>query len=249
MLKQRMSDERVPFLGLIFEPASIEGAVEALAKSASADAPFSYIVTPNVDHMIRLDTEPDLRRLYGGAGRLLNDSRILELLASWSGLALPASPGADIVATLFERAIAADEPVNVIGCTHADIEALRARFGLAHLNWHDAPMGLRRDPEAVEACAGFMAAHPARFHFICVGSPQQEMVALAAKRRGGVTGTGICCGASLEFLSGRTTRAPAWMRAAKLEWLHRMLSDPKRLVKRYLVDGPKIVAIWRRWRR
>ena len=216
---------------------------------AAEGSAFAYVVTPNVDHMIRLESEPELRPLYDGAGLLVNDSRILELLAARDGLDFPASPGADLVAALFEGEIEADEPIVVIGSTDADVAQVAAKFGLTNIKRHEAPMGLRKNPEAIAAAAAFMAEHTGRFHFLCVGSPQQEMVALAAKVRGDVTGVGICCGASLDFLSGSTSRAPRWMQNARLEWFHRMLSEPERLVKRYLVDGPKIFAIWRKWRK
>ena len=246
-----MTHKTISFLGLEFQPMPVADVVAELVAMAGAReaSPFEYLVTPNVDHMIRLENEPNLRPLYDGAGLLVNDSRILEMLAGRDGLEFPASPGADIVEALFTGEIKADEPVTVIGSTDQDVAKVAARFGLTNLHRHDVPMGLRQKPEAVAAASVFMAAHPARFHFLCVGSPQQEMVALAAKELGTVTGVGLCCGASLDFLSGSTARAPEWMRKARLEWLHRMFSEPGRLAKRYLVDGPKIFNIWRRWRK
>lgn len=242
-----MMQKTVPFLGLDFQPMPT---LDVAAKMvAMADNSFEYVVTPNVDHMIRLEAEPDLRPLYEQAGLLVNDSRILELLAKRDDIPLTVSVGADIVETLFANEIRTDEPVVVIGSTDVDVARVAQKFGLTNLQRHDAPMGLRRKPEAVQAAARFMAEHPARFHFICVGSPQQEMVALAAKQRGDVRGVGICCGASLDFLSGSTRRAPGWMQRARLEWFHRMLSEPRRLVKRYLMDGPKIFSMWRKWRK
>lgn len=220
-----------------------------LADMAGGKSAFDYMVTPNVDHMIRLHAEPALRPLYKMAGLLVNDSRILETLAARDGLVFPASPGADIVAALFERHIVPDEPVTVIGSNDEDVAKVAARFGLKRVHRHEAPMGLRHKPEAIAEAAAFMAAHPARFHFLCVGSPQQEMIASVAKARGDVVGMGLCCGASLDFLSGRTKRAPAWVRQVRLEWLHRMLGEPKRLIRRYVVDGPKIFLIWRKWRK
>lgn len=244
-----MTHKTVSFLGLDFQPMATPDVVAQMVDMAAEGNAFSYVVTPNVDHMIRLESEPALRPLYDGAGLLVNDSRILEMLAVRDGLDFPASPGADLVAALFEGEIKADEPITVIGSTDADVAKVAAKFGLTNIKRHEAPMGLRKNPEAIAAAAAFMAEHTGRFHFLCVGSPQQEMVALAAKARGDVTGVGICCGASLDFLSGSTSRAPQWMQNARLEWFHRMLSEPKRLVKRYLVDGPKIFAIWRKWRK
>lgn len=244
-----MPSEPVSFLGLTFQPMTTQDAAEQMCTMAGQGGAFGYVVTPNVDHMIRLHGDNSLRPLYEGAAVLVNDSRILELLAGRDGLDFPASPGADIVAYLFAHEIKPDEPIVIIGGDAASIAAVKAKFGLQAVHWHNPPMGLKTNPEAIAETAAFMAAHPARFHFLCVGSPQQEMVALAARTRGDVKGIGLCCGASLDFLSGRTARAPEWMRRARLEWLHRMLSEPRRLLKRYLIDGPKIFSIWWSWRR
>jgi N-acetylglucosaminyldiphosphoundecaprenol N-acetyl-beta-D-mannosaminyltransferase len=242
-------NSRVRFLGFDFAPLGLAGALAHLSRTASAAKDFSFVVTPNVDHRVRLEGDPSLWPLYAQAGLVLNDSRIFERLAKFDGLDLPASPGADLVAGLFETVIARDEPVTVIGTRAEDIDAIRARFGLTHLVWHDAPQGLRKNPQAIAEAAAFLAAHPARFHFLCVGSPQQEMIAAEALARGDVKGIGLCCGASLDFLSGRTARAPAFLQRAGLEWLHRMLSEPGRLVRRYLVEGPAIFSIWWRQRK
>lgn len=237
--------ESTRFLGLDFQAMPTRDAARTIAAHALDSDGFWYIVTPNVDHMVRLYRDPALRTLYETAGLILNDSRVLELLAKWDGLNLPASPGADVVQTLFEKEVSTDEPVVVIGCTASEITALKAKFGLSDVRWHDAPMGLRKNPEAIRRAAQFMADNPARFHFLCVGSPQQEMVAMAARDHGGVQGVGLCCGASLDFLTGKSRRAPEWMRKARLEWLHRLTNEPQRMAKRYLVDGPKIFSLWR----
>lgn len=239
--------EPISFLGLDFRPRSAEMLARELAAERTPRASFGYVVTPNVDHMVRLDAEPSLKELYTNADIVVNDSRILGLLAKRSGLDMVASPGADIVAELFRKHIAPGEPVNLIGGTFAVMHQLRTRFGLTNINWHQPPMGLRNKPQAIAECATFMAEQPARFHFLAVGSPQQEMIAWAAKLRGDVQGWGICCGASLDFLAGVTKRAPEWMRGAGLEWFYRMASEPSRLGKRYLVHGPRILSIWRRW--
>jgi exopolysaccharide biosynthesis WecB/TagA/CpsF family protein len=74
------------------------------------------------------------------------------------------------------------------------------------------------------------------------------MVAYAIAQHPDARGVGLCVGAALDFLSGRTERAPKWMRMAGLEWLHRLLSEPGRLWKRYLVAGPKVFSLFAAWR-
>ena len=92
-----------------------------------------------------------------------------------------------------------------------------------------------------------MIDHPSRFIFFAVGSPQQEIVAQTVKATGKATGLGFCIGASIDFLTGTEVRAPVWMQNTSLEWLYRLLQDPKRMWKRYLLKGPRIFAIYARW--
>jgi exopolysaccharide biosynthesis WecB/TagA/CpsF family protein len=55
----------------------------------------------------------------------------------------------------------------------------------------------------------------------------------------------LCIGASVDFLTGKQQRAPVWIQKAGFEWLHRLLSDPRRLASRYLLECPRIFyLIW-----
>lgn len=238
----------VNFLGLDFNALDREAALDLIAARATLGGAFSYVTTPNVDHMVKLSREPGRRALYDGAWLTLNDSRILEALSKRAGIALPSAPGADIAEMLFARVIEKDEPVTIIGGDRQAIAALRKRYGLTDVRWHNAPAGLASNPQAIVEAAAFAAAQGSRFTFICVGAPQQEMVAYAIGQIEGATGVGLCVGAALDFLSGKTQRAPKWMRAAGLEWLHRLASEPKRLWRRYVVDGPAIFSLFSAWR-
>lgn len=239
---------RLPFLGLDFDPLTAEEAARAMAQRARKFGPFAYVATPNVDHMVRLDREPRLRHVYDSAWLTLCDSRILELFAEASYLDLPAAPGADIVEILFRDHIRPADRIVVIGGTRDMAETLRAKYHLADLRWFDAPAGLRNDADARAACVRFIRDNPSAFVFLAVGSPQQEMIAQEARASGACSGVAICCGAALEFLTGHVKRAPEWMRARRLEWLYRLISQPGRLAHRYLIDGPKIFWLWCRWR-
>ena len=241
--------ETVRFIGLDFHPLTLEATADAVTRHGRSGAGFGYVVTPNVDHLVRLEAEPALMPLYRHAWLTVCDSRILEVFSRLDGTPLPACPGADLVAHLFETVIRPDEDIVVIGGDQFVIDRMRSLYGLNRLHWHDAPMGLRKNPAAVAEAAAFVADHPSSFVFLCVGSPQQEMVAKAIADRGDCVGVGLCCGASLDFLAGKTARAPAWMRKARLEWLHRLGSEPRRMWRRYVVEGPKIFRIWRQTRR
>lgn len=231
-----------------FDDLDLEGAL-ALVAGRDPAAPFAYVVTPNADHLLRLErADAALRAIYDGAWLSLNDSRILRLLAGRRGVRLNLAPGSDLAQALFARAIGPDTPVTVIGGSDALAAALRARFGLRHLFHHDPPMGFIRDEAAIAAAVAFVEAHPARFVFLCVGSPQQEKLAARIAAGGRATGVGLCLGAALEFVTGAKARAPLWMQRAHLEWLHRLGSEPRRLWRRYLLEAPRLLAAMRRVR-
>ena len=239
---------RTHFLNLAFDPLTVDMAAVAIARRAAALGPFAYVATPNVDHIVRMEKQPGLMALYDNAWMNLCDSRIIETFADASYIDLPAAPGADVVTELFRAHICVTDTVLMIGGTDAMAAGLRDRFGLKDLRWFDAPLGLRDDAAARAACIRFIRENPAAYVFLAVGSPQQEMIAYEAQQAGDCSGVAICCGASLEYLAGVTLRAPAWMRANRLEWLFRLCVEPSRMWKRYLVDAPRIFLIWHRWR-
>ncbi|MGY6662359.1 MAG: WecB/TagA/CpsF family glycosyltransferase [Glycocaulis sp.] len=245
---RRVRARHIWFLNSAFDRIGFDTALERIVRR-DPERPFAFVVTPNVDHLVRLSRGGELAPLYAQAWLTVCDSRVLELIAAFSGEEVEVTPGSDLTAALFEHAIDPAEPVVVIGGDGDVIQGVTARFGLKDVRWHQPPMGLRTNPEAVAECAAFVAANPARFIFLCVGSPQQEMIAAACIERGDCTGVGLCVGASLDFLSGKTQRAPQWMQNARLEWLHRLMEEPKRMWRRYLVDGPQVLLIWWEWRR
>lgn len=234
-------------LGLEFDDLDAEAALAMLASRPPGE-PFAYLVTPNADHLVRLARDPGrYGPLYRDAAWRLLDSRVVARLSRAFGLpAPPVVPGSDLTARLFAGVIAPDDRVAVLGGTAATVAAVRARYGLRDLLHHDPPMGFDADPAALEAAVAFVAGARARFTFLCVGSPRQEIVARAVARRGGATGTGLCVGASLLFLSGEERRAPRFVQRAGMEWAWRMAQDPRRLARRYLVEDPALLALlWR----
>ena len=79
---------------------------------------------------------------------------------------------------------------------------------------------------------------------LAIGSPQQELFAQALLRRGRCWGVALCIGAGLEFLVGARRRAPVPVQRLGLEWAYRLLSEPRRMWRRYLVDGPRILPLF-----
>ena len=242
-----MHIDRVEFLGVEFNQES-EPEVLARLRSVTAETPFGYIVTPNVDHVVRLsneELEPALDAAYADADLCVCDSRILAMLARLRGIHLPVVTGSDLTAAILNSVIVRGDRAAVVGGSAELVQRLSDLYPDVEFVHHLPPMGLRRNVAAQTAAATFISQAKCRFTFIAVGSPQQELV--AARVEGG-TGFGLCIGAALEFLTGDQVRAPMVVRRFGLEWAHRLMSDPGRLWRRYLVEGPQVFLLAWRWK-
>jgi exopolysaccharide biosynthesis WecB/TagA/CpsF family protein len=211
---------------------------------------FGYVVTPNVDHLVRYSEDEVFRGHYKTAKYVLLDSRFAAYaLRIVKGVGLRVCTGADLTAALFANVISPSDRIVVVGGSREQADAIAGRYGLSNMRHYNPPMGFAQDLEAVEKCLQFIEAHsPFRFCFLAVGSPQQEAVAALLQARGIARGLALCVGASLNFITGREKRAPHWMQQLALEWLYRLAQDPKRLANRYLVRGPRFFHHLRRAR-
>lgn len=239
----------ISFLDVGFTSLDPESVLRAVSERP-ARAPFAYVVTPNVDHVVRLQrNRSDLWPVYRAAWMTLCDSRILAILARNMGCSLPVLPGSDLTQSMFERVVQPADKIAVIGGSASDIRKLASRYGLRNIHHYNPPMGFINDPAEVRRAVDFIIETGARYSFLAVGSPQQEMLAYRVKLAGGGKGIGFCVGASLDFLTGVQKRAPLVMRLLALEWLHRLASNPGRMWRRYLYEGPMIFRITRDWKR
>lgn len=210
--------------------------------------PYSFVVTPNVDHLTQLQHSQPLREAYARARLRICDSRVLLPMLRSLGLRIDeVIPGSDLTLDLLHWANREQLRLVLIGASVAECERLRARFPGISIAHHNPPMGFIKQPAQVRRCLDFVRAHPSELVFFAVGAPRQEILAssIASHERSGM---GFCIGASISFATGSVKRAPRWMQKAKLEWLHRILCEPRRLLKRYLRNVLYIVPAYFRER-
>jgi N-acetylglucosaminyldiphosphoundecaprenol N-acetyl-beta-D-mannosaminyltransferase len=247
-----MPTKRENFLDVAFDVLPVDRLLSRIGAVTSGSA-FQYLVTPNVDHMVRLHKSrgelAGLADAYLTADLCVCDSKVLARLARWRGVELPVVPGSDLTAALFERIIEDGDHIAIVGGNAAMIDDLKREHPAVHFAQHCPPMGLMRNAAARTEAAQFIVEQKARFTFLCVGSPQQELIAAEASRIGGGRGMAFCIGAAIEFITGHTKRAPRLARRLGLEWAHRLVTNPRRLWRRYLIEGPAIFVLAYRWRR
>jgi exopolysaccharide biosynthesis WecB/TagA/CpsF family protein len=209
---------------------------------------FGSLVTPNVDHIIRHYYEPRFRQTYTHASYVLLDSRFLaRIMSVLKRRPIRTCLGSDLTAEVFDKVLQPTDTAVLIGGSAEQADKLRAMYGLKALHHYNPPMNFIRDPQAVETTLQLIESHsPFRFCFLAVGSPQQEILAQMLKERGKARGLALCIGASINFMTGAEKRAPEWLQKLGMEWFYRLIQNPRRLAKRYLVRGPIIfLLLWR----
>lgn len=235
-----MSTPFAPF-GLRFDAALPRAALDRVLRWDRRH-PFGYVVTPNTDHLGRLRRQPALRAAYDEAALCLLDSRVVAGLARLCGvLPPPVVTGADLLAAAMPALAARAARVAVIGLDAAAMGAFSARYPGIDFTHLEPARGFEHDAAAFGAAVAFIEHARADCTILAVGSPRQEVLARVVRRRGRAVGIGLCVGAAPLFLSGALRRAPAPLRAAGLEWAWRLMREPSRLARRYLIDGPPVL--------
>jgi len=234
--------ERVPLMGLALDRLT-HGEAIALVLDQLEAGRGGWLATANLDQLRLVNRSPELRDLLDAADIVVADGMPLVWATRLMGDPLPERvAGSDLIWSLSAAAAAAGRSIHLIGGAGAAGERaaaiLRARNpGLRECRHLPLPMGY--EPAAsrqVESVRVAIEAAAPDIVFIGLGFPKQERLIAALHDdfpRAWFVGVGI----SFSFVAGEVRRAPAWMHALGLEWAHRLIQEPRRLARRYLVHG------------
>jgi N-acetylglucosaminyldiphosphoundecaprenol N-acetyl-beta-D-mannosaminyltransferase len=236
--------ESVSFVGMNFEAGSHP---DISARIADRGGSFRYIVTPNVDHVVTIIPSKQERaaRAYLEADLKVCDSRVLGILAQLVGIRLPVYPGSDITRDILDGRFG-DLRIAVVGPSQHDFLALQSAYPAVPLIHVDTPERLTPDSEEWARLVQNIEAGEWDVALICLPIPLQQQLGYSLRNRGKVRGTALCVGAAVDFLTGKQTRAPMWMQNLALEWLFRLMTNPRRLWRRYLRGAIRIGPIFLR---
>ena len=206
----------------------------------------SFVVTPNVDHIVQLENGGELVEAYKQADLILTDGKPLIWISRWYGTPIKQKiSGSDLFPLLCKMAAKKRYRMFFLGAEEgvaakAAANLMKRYKGLNVVGTYSPPVGFENDESEMAYIEQMIKnAHP---HILIVGlgCPKQELFILHNKDRLGVP-ISLGLGASLDFEAGYIKRAPRWMADMGLEWIYRIMQDPKRLAKRYLVDDRKII--------
>jgi N-acetylglucosaminyldiphosphoundecaprenol N-acetyl-beta-D-mannosaminyltransferase len=205
------------------------------------------VFTPNVDHVVKAERDPDFRRAYSRADLCLADGMPLMWASRLLGSPLPEKvSGSDLVLPLMQLAAKRRWRVYLLGgapgVAEEAGEKLTRALGVAIVGTDSPIVGPDGTDDRLDQTLERLAAARPDLVLVAFGAPKQELwIDRFANRIGPILSIGV--GGSLDFVAGHVRRAPAWMSRAGLEWLFRLLQEPRRMWRRYLVEDPAFIVI------
>ncbi|SMX26451.1 Putative N-acetylmannosaminyltransferase [Pelagimonas phthalicica] len=215
------------------------------------------LATINLDHLVKLAESTEFQAAYAAQDFVCADGNPIVWLSHLAGRPVSLIPGSEAILPLARLAAKQGVGVALVGSTEPVLAAATAYLerevrDIEIVCCIAPPMGF--DPKGAEAeeILAKIADSGARMCFVAMGAPRQEEFAALGRRKTPEVGF-VSIGAGLDFFAGTQKRAPQWARKLQIEWLWRMMSNPKRLAMRYLkcmliLPGHVIRALWLRFR-
>lgn len=250
-VKQNLFGMRIDAINMIQAVAQLREWIE------NPQVECRYVVTPNVDHTVLLQESKGLRNAYENADLILADGHPIVWASRLLRKPLPERvPGSELVPEIFQAFNA--HQVNERTPRKLRVFLLGAGVGVGlraakqmKQQWpnvetvgiYSPPLGFEKCPDESNFILGRITLTRPDVLIVGLGAPKQEI--WVHQHRPQIRArVALCVGATIDFLAGQKKRAPRWMQRTGIEWLHRMCSEPKRLIKRYAKDAwvfPRLV--------
>lgn len=241
----------IAILGVPFDNVTTGEALKRIEQMIASGKPH-YLATANVDFLVQAREDIELRRILFDADLVLCDGTPLLWVSRWFGNPLPERvAGADVVPLLMQLAAEKKYRVFLLGASPESAGQAVKRLRKAHpelivADFYSPPFNKLIEMDHDEIKRRILAAKPDLL-LVSLGCPKQEKwIAMHYRSLGVPVSAGV--GATIDFLAGQVRRAPTWMQRSGLEWVYRLIQEPRRLAGRYMKDlwvfGWSIVVQW-----
>lgn len=214
----------------------------------------AYVVTPNVDHIVQLETDEALQDVYANASLILTDGKPLLWIAQWYGTPIKEKiSGSDLFPLLCKMASQKGYTMFFLGAAEGIAAKAAANLtnkykGLQIVGTYSPPFGFENNPFEIQKITSMILEAKPHILIVGLGCPKQEKFMYHHCKELAVP-ISLGLGASLDFEAGNVKRAPKWMSQYGLEWLYRLIQNPKRMFKRYIINDTKILRLAIKYRK
>jgi N-acetylglucosaminyldiphosphoundecaprenol N-acetyl-beta-D-mannosaminyltransferase len=229
-------------LAAVSESQTIEHVLDSVERGRGG-----WICSANVDVLRQWRGSSEVRELVSHADMVLADGMPLVWAAGLQGSRLPQRvAGSTLVVSLSSAAAKAGASVFLLGGNPGTAEAAAERLAAQNPDLRVAgtlcpPFGFEKDDEWLDRIERTLLEAAPDIVFVGLGFPKQERLIVRLRRHHPATWF-VSCGISFSFLAGEVVRAPAFIQRVGLEWLHRLVQEPRRLYRRYLLEGVPFVT-------
>lgn len=238
---------RIKFMNTEIDNLNMHETLMAIDRIIKEDR-NAYVVTPNVDHIVQLETDKELQDVYKNASLILTDGKPLIWISKWYGTPIKEKiSGSDLFPKICKMAARKGYKMFFLGAAEGvaakAAENLKNKYkNLEVVGTYSPPYGFENNKDELKRIRDMITEVKPHILIVGLGCPKQEKFMYNHCKELNVP-ISFGLGASFDFEAGRIKRAPKWMADHGLEWLFRITQDPKRLAKRYLVDDKKIIAL------
>lgn len=204
-----------------------------------------YICVSNVHTTVTAYEDPAYRAVQNGGLMAIPDGGPLSTVGRKRGYSeMSRVTGPDLMGQIFKISAQKGYRHYFYGSTETTLKMLREKLeqqypGIQIVGMYSPPFRPVSQEEDCQIIDAINATKP-DFVWVGLGAPKQEI--WMADHQGKVDGLMIGVGAGFDYYAGNIKRAPGWMQKCNLEWLYRLLQDPKRLFKRYVVTNTKFIC-------
>jgi exopolysaccharide biosynthesis WecB/TagA/CpsF family protein len=201
------------------------------------------LFTPNVDHLVKLQKDKEFYETYKRADYIICDSKIIYLALKF--LKTPISeviPGSSFFSEFYEHHKYNNEiKIFLLGAAQGVADKAKQRINNRIgrniiVGSHSPSFGFEQNEEECSLILNLINSTDANTLVVGVGAPKQEKWIFKYKEQLPKIKLFMALGATIDFEAGTLKRAPKIFQQLYLEWFYRMCREPKRLVKRYLID-------------
>lgn len=250
----RETDSRVNVLGVGVSPLTIPGAVMRVQEAAANPGFAGYVTVTGVHGVMESQRDSELRRIHNRSFLTTPDGMPMVWLARWSGFeGCERVYGPDLMLEVVRQSETGGQGHYLFGGGEGVVErlgdALQEKFGGVNIAGTMTPPFRPLTEDEEEALVADLQRTQPHFLWVGLSTPKQErfMHDFLNRHRSltegwdhGIVLFGV--GAAFDFHAGDVRQAPRWIQRAGLEWLFRLLMEPRRLWKRYLFNNPAFVC-------
>jgi N-acetylglucosaminyldiphosphoundecaprenol N-acetyl-beta-D-mannosaminyltransferase len=244
--------KKVDILGIKVNCVGMSETIAIVEKFIAERSP-RMVITPNVDHLIKTREDKEFKRIYEQADLAVPDGVPLLWAARFLGTPLVERVnGTDLFEALCERAAECGYRIFFLGAEPGVAASAARQLAERHPNikvvgTYSPSFNFFDSITENEKIEAMIRASQPDILFVGLGAPKQEKWIYRHRHKMQVP-VSIGIGASFEYVAGKTARAPRWMQRTGLEWLYRIVENPGRYWKRYIVDDlvffPLVMAQW-----